>query len=42
MYCFSGVAAMGDGSVRFLSDNIDQVTYEYLRSIADGNPVNDY
>ena len=33
---------LADGSVRFLSDNIDQVTYEYLRSIADGNPVNDY
>jgi prepilin-type N-terminal cleavage/methylation domain-containing protein len=33
---------MGDGAVRFLSENIDQTTYLNLLSIADGNVVGEF
>ncbi len=32
-------AVMADGSVRFFSDNINTQTFQWLGSIADGNPV---
>lgn len=35
-------ATMGDGAVRFLSENIDQTTYLNLLSIADGNVVGEF
>lgn len=35
-------ALLGDGSVRFLSENLHQDTYWYLRAIADGQVVGDF
>jgi prepilin-type processing-associated H-X9-DG protein len=32
-------AALGDGSVRFITDHIDRVTWNNLGSIADGQPT---
>ncbi len=38
-----GVAVcMADGSVRFLSETIDYVSYQYLGNKADGQPVSDF
>lgn len=34
------MAAMGDGSVRFLTDSIDSVTLKWLAACADGNTFN--
>ncbi|MDB5335621.1 MAG: hypothetical protein JWN70_1240 [Planctomycetaceae bacterium] len=33
---------LGDGSVRFISNNVDFVTYNYLGAKADGNVVGDF
>ena len=33
---------LGDGSVRFLSENVDLTTYGYIHMIADGNPVGEF
>lgn len=33
---------MGDGAVRFINNNIDFATYNYLGNISDGNVVGDY
>jgi len=33
---------MGDGTVRFLSENLDGATRRNLGYIADGNPVGDF
>lgn len=33
---------LGDGSVRFLSNNIDVSTYRNLGRIADGNPIGEF
>jgi prepilin-type N-terminal cleavage/methylation domain-containing protein len=33
---------LGDGSVRFMSENIDWVTFVYLNFIRDGNPVGEF
>jgi len=33
---------LGDGSVRFISENVDQNTYLNLLSISDGNPIGDF
>ena len=33
---------LGDGSVRFISENIDNVTRERLAFIADGNPIGEF
>jgi prepilin-type N-terminal cleavage/methylation domain-containing protein/prepilin-type processing-associated H-X9-DG protein len=33
---------LADGSVRFLSENIDQTTYENLSTVADGNVLGDF
>ena len=33
---------LGDGSVRFLNENIDSVTYQNLGTIADGNPLGEF
>jgi hypothetical protein len=33
---------LGDGAVRFLSENIDASTRTYLSKISDGNPVGDF
>jgi prepilin-type N-terminal cleavage/methylation domain-containing protein/prepilin-type processing-associated H-X9-DG protein len=35
-------ALMGDGSVRFFSENLDRLTQQRLAMIADGNPVGDF
>lgn len=35
-------ATMGDGAVRFLSENIDQTTYLNLLSISDGNVIGEF
>ncbi len=34
--------ALGDGSVRFVMDSIDLVTWQRLGNRADGEPINDY
>jgi len=34
--------ALADGSVRFVSENIDQTTYLHLLAIGDGNVIGDY
>ncbi len=34
--------ALADGSVRFLSQNINSTVQQYLGQIADGNPIGDY
>lgn len=34
--------ALGDGSVRFITENISMITYCHLHSINDGNPIGDY
>jgi prepilin-type processing-associated H-X9-DG protein len=34
--------AMGDGSVKFISENIPLLTLQYLSDRADGNVVNSY
>jgi hypothetical protein len=34
--------ALGDGSVRFISQNINLTTQQRLGMLADGNPVGDY
>ncbi|MBX3450073.1 MAG: DUF1559 domain-containing protein, partial [Planctomycetaceae bacterium] len=33
---------MGDGSVRFFSENLDRTTQSRLAQIADGNPLGDF
>jgi hypothetical protein len=33
---------MGDGTVRFLSENLDVITIAELAKRADGNPVGEY
>ncbi len=33
---------MGDGAVRFISQNVDMNTYRYLSRVADGNVIGDY
>lgn len=35
-------AALADGSVRFLSDTIDQANYLHLLAIGDGNPLKEF
>jgi hypothetical protein len=42
-YHVGGVqAVMGDGSVRFISDNINSTTWSNLLSIKDGNPLGNF
>ena len=33
---------MGDGTVRFISNNVNLLTYQYLSRINDGNPTGDF
>ena len=33
---------LADGSVRFVSENIDPTVFERLSTIADGNPIGDF
>ena len=35
-------AALADGSVRFVTENIDQTLYFRLLAIQDGNPIDDF
>ena len=33
---------LADGSVRFISENVDQTLYEHVSTMADGNVVGEY